>query len=548
MVINPTAGHWLVGSTGQCAPGTASSGYLASCTATGAPFSAAALVISDSLGNVAQGNVSTNGTAVTFYSGLPFGVQGCSFSGGCAWNGGTIKINGTNYTISTVNSLTSLTLTTSAGSNTNVAYVGPAWGCTDTSLAPGLAVSNCWAYVSTGGSTDTVTVTGPDNYSLSFSVADISNSTSLGSLDVAACPLANCNLVMQSFTSQQTSPQIKQTLNLTTTGELVYYASNQQVGPITPASGTTGLVIGTNLSNQTGMSAETFSSSGATTISQADGASADVVLQGALAFTSSGATNPSLPAVQLSNFSCSHGQQTNSYCDMAGGVGSGLGNGVGDTFSGMLVPGILGHCEVQTSATFATPKDTVSNTWTDWGPGAVHDSTGAYYIECWYAENTSSQEMDVITIGTATGQAGLTAGYAIDWELVGSLPTSSPRDGGSNVGYCSNPTATSGSGGAVTACATSTTGPMVTATNGDTVVGFYSPDNGPPSSVGSGYTNVYSLFPGGSAWFKIQATAGSINPPATDGYGSGDDYAGEGIAFKPLSTAVKRHRVMVTYQ
>jgi hypothetical protein len=64
----------------------------------------------------AAGTVNTSGTTVTWVSGTQFYV-------GTYWNGQTITINGTAYTIANVPlSLTSLTLTTSAGTQTNVSY------------------------------------------------------------------------------------------------------------------------------------------------------------------------------------------------------------------------------------------------------------------------------------------------------------------------------------------------------------------------------------------------------------------------------------------
>lgn len=64
-------------------------------------------------GVIWSGIVSTSGTAVTWVSGDQFQA---------AFAGKTININGSTFTVSTFNSSTSLTLTTSAGTLTNVAY------------------------------------------------------------------------------------------------------------------------------------------------------------------------------------------------------------------------------------------------------------------------------------------------------------------------------------------------------------------------------------------------------------------------------------------
>lgn len=64
----------------------------------------------------ASGTVTTSGTTVTWKSGTKFVT-------GTAWDGITIAINGSNYTVSSVTSATKLVLTSSAGTNkTPVAY------------------------------------------------------------------------------------------------------------------------------------------------------------------------------------------------------------------------------------------------------------------------------------------------------------------------------------------------------------------------------------------------------------------------------------------
>lgn len=67
---------------------------------------------------IAAGTVSTSGTGVT-------GVTGTPFVTGTAWDGLPITIAGVQYTIASVTSSTALVLTTSAGTQTAVAFSGP---------------------------------------------------------------------------------------------------------------------------------------------------------------------------------------------------------------------------------------------------------------------------------------------------------------------------------------------------------------------------------------------------------------------------------------
>lgn len=66
----------------------------------------------------ASGFVSTSGTAVTW-------VSGTLFNANSGWVGLLITISGTPYTIQSVNSISSITLTASAGTQTNIAYSMP---------------------------------------------------------------------------------------------------------------------------------------------------------------------------------------------------------------------------------------------------------------------------------------------------------------------------------------------------------------------------------------------------------------------------------------
>ena len=94
--------------------------------------------------NTVSGVVSTSGTGVTY-------VSGTHFIAGVAWVGSTISINSVNYKVSSVASTTSLTLTTSAGTQSSVAY-------SDTAICSTAAGQVCtvnWSATTTGGATAT---------------------------------------------------------------------------------------------------------------------------------------------------------------------------------------------------------------------------------------------------------------------------------------------------------------------------------------------------------------------------------------------------------
>src|ERR1700721_3839678 len=94
--------------------------------------------------NTVSGVVSTSGTGVPY-------VSGTHFIAGVAWVGSTISINSVNYKVSSVASTTSLTLTTSAGTQSSVAYSDPAI-C---STAAGQVCTGNWSATTTGGQTAT---------------------------------------------------------------------------------------------------------------------------------------------------------------------------------------------------------------------------------------------------------------------------------------------------------------------------------------------------------------------------------------------------------
>jgi hypothetical protein len=83
---NPVAGDWVIAFLGHC---------VVSSAATACPElngSNGALNMTDSLGNAAAGQVTTNGVDVYWDSGQWFSMAGVH-SGGCNWIGGTISIN-----------------------------------------------------------------------------------------------------------------------------------------------------------------------------------------------------------------------------------------------------------------------------------------------------------------------------------------------------------------------------------------------------------------------------------------------------------------------
>lgn len=71
------------------------------------------------------GTVNTSGTSVTRVSGALFNTNTNQSNGSGPWIGGTITISGVNYTIATVPTTDSLTLTTSAGVQTGVSFSKP---------------------------------------------------------------------------------------------------------------------------------------------------------------------------------------------------------------------------------------------------------------------------------------------------------------------------------------------------------------------------------------------------------------------------------------
>ncbi len=216
MTNSVTAGNWLIAIDDQCPFGFVGD----SCTQSSPQ---GPLINSDSLGNGAVGTVNTNGTTVTWVSGIPFSMAGCTWSSACDWHGLTITINGTGYTISTDNSQFSLTLTTSAGVQTKVSYSVPHWSCTETWEGQGGDWTQCIAKVTTSGA-DTVTLNGPTGTALSESIAEVSNTNGILAEDASSCPLWNCGAWFGYIASGTT--QISQTVNPQASGELIITGMN----------------------------------------------------------------------------------------------------------------------------------------------------------------------------------------------------------------------------------------------------------------------------------------------------------------------------------
>jgi len=115
-----------------------------------------------------SGTVNTSGATVTF-------VSGCTFVSGSSWNGRPIIINGVTYIISSVTNSTHLTLTSSAGTQTNVSF---SFNYTDV-----VTIDSTISQICQGScvNVSSVTVTGMPPFGYQFSSTWSSN----------PCPLVN---------------------------------------------------------------------------------------------------------------------------------------------------------------------------------------------------------------------------------------------------------------------------------------------------------------------------------------------------------------------
>lgn len=530
--VNPTTTNWAIMFLGQCAIGGGDA-----CAAVGG--GQGSLFGEDSLGNVARGTVNTSGVDVFFNTGQPFSTIGMHY-GGCNWVGGTISINSSNYTVSKCISLSHLKISTSAGTQTNVAYAGPGPGGTDTGVSKVSTQAVVWWVISTGGADtfsagDCLVFTNPTTCgtfatatsAMSLSYVEISNSSGLGSIDLGACFLANCGSSYQE-SGTNSFTQMRPTLGFS--NELVLLGMNNGSGATTTSpSPWLPLVMGR--ANTVETQAVVESSAGQFAAEMNNGGD-NVGMGNVIAITQSGTgSGTSVPSVALLNQQCAKNSSAAGCIILSGSAGL--------SFGMPLTPGsIVGICGVNVGGSGATVADTAGLLFTDWGPGYVPFSGSSAFGHCWYALNTTSTLEDTFTVSPTTGT------WWIAGELSG-LATSSPVDGGLKTGYCFNPNATSGAAGAVNTCATSgSDGPMTPPTSNDTILAFYTPFNGPPAGVQSGYSEVMQgIFGAGSLFFKTcSGSCGSPNPTATDGNGSGDALAGEAVALKAFVAALVSHR------
>lgn len=281
------------------------------------------LTTMDSLGNVAGGYVTTTAPhTITFSSGIPFSVSGCSAESGgiCDWNGKTIVVTGSgSLTINAVSSFTSLTVTNTVSTNaTPVAYTGPTPFCTDVGDGAGISMSTCIANVTVGGS-DTITVTASiasANFDISTTSIEIRNSNTIKGLDVAACPVANC--FESDVTSNASTGVASVALTLSSTGELVFMGGSPAHGPVGITAGWAGMVIGSTsgtLSNTycTGTSPwcindiqsamKSTSSSGSFTASLTDATHNEAFTQQTFAFLPGAGSSGHCSSCDMSNLS-----------------------------------------------------------------------------------------------------------------------------------------------------------------------------------------------------------------------------------------------------
>lgn len=489
-----SAGHLLIVNTAQSGSG------------------ARTLTVTDSLKNVASGTVNTSGSTVTFVSGLPFSTNGCvSGAKSCTMVGTTIRIpafTGTSYTVTAVNSFTSLTVSPSPGTQSGVTYSASSWYCTETEIDPQSAATNtCMAFVQSGG-TDTITLTSAGSgstgqYSLEFGATEISNTNGIVGLDNSACLYTNCNPT-QGYPPGQTTvgsdpATASQTVNLSGTNELVYINYSCGIGPVGTTSGWAGLIIGVlgasssnyycdngngYCPNEPQSEAKVATSSGSFKATVDDGSSNDFYMMQVLAF------QPGSSAVSEQTASPSFNPAPGSY----GGAQS---VSLSDATQNATIYYTTDGSAVSTSSPVYSSPVAVNTTTTiksmAVAPGYSNSSvaTGAYTIGTQASTPTFSPVPGSYGSAQSVTISDTTSGATVNYTTDGSTPTSSSP-------VYSNPVnvGTSLTLKAIASASGDSTSPVVSGsyviTNGNDLVGWWKFDEGSGTtaadSTGDGYT------------------------------------------------------------
>jgi hypothetical protein len=199
--------------------------------------------------------------------------------------------------------------------------------------------------------------------------------------------------------------------------------------------------------------------------------------------------------------------------------------------SALTNPSITGACvfdDANSGATY-TVTDTATNTYADVGPGKVLINSSARIMQCFLASNTHTTASNVLTMHISTGT--LNFPRMVVFEFTGGA-TSSPIDGGLNVGYSSNPNAQNATTGANVLLATA----LVPVTSGDLIISGFATTSA-NMTVGTSPNAFTSIGIGANLGVEyfVQTSAASITPTAGDT--STDNYANITVALKPPAGA-----------